>query len=135
MSDKKIIIYTPQEIEAMRDVCRRASELLDYITPFVKAGVSTLSLDELMLEYTEKVLEAKSACLNYCPPGMTPYPRATCISVNNVICHGIPSEKKILKNGQGRLLRRHVAHVHRRQAHDRRQAAGRSNLGLHVGRH
>ena len=99
MSDKKIIIYTPQEIEAMRDVCRRASELLDYITPFVKAGVSTLSLDELMLEYTEKVLEAKSACLNYCPPGMTPYPRATCISVNNVICHGIPSEKKILKNG------------------------------------
>ena len=83
----------------MRDVCRRASELLDYITPFVKAGVSTLSLDELMLEYTEKVLEAKSACLNYCPPGMTPYPRATCISVNNVICHGIPSEKKILKNG------------------------------------
>ena len=99
MSDKKIIIYTPEEIEAMRDVCRRASELLDFITPYVKVGVSTLKLDELMLEHTEKVLEAKSACLNYCPSGMTPYPRATCISVNNVICHGIPSEKKILKNG------------------------------------
>ena len=98
-SDSKIIIYTPEEIEAMRHVCRKASELLDYITPFVKAGVSTLYLDDLMLEYTEKTLGAKSACLNYCPPGMTPYPRATCISVNNVICHGIPSEKKILKNG------------------------------------
>ena len=100
MSSKdNIIIYSPEEIEAMRHVCRLASALLDYITPVVKAGVSTLYLDDLMLEYTEKTLGAKSACLNYAPAGMTPYPRATCISVNNVICHGIPSEKKILKNG------------------------------------
>ena len=47
----------------MRDVCRRASELLDFITPYVKVGVSTLKLDELMLEHTENVLEANSACL------------------------------------------------------------------------
>ncbi len=59
MSSKdNIIIYSPEEIEAMRHVCRLASELLDYITPFVKAGVSTLHLDDLMLEYTEKTLEA-----------------------------------------------------------------------------
>ena len=100
MSSKdNIIIYSPEEIEAMRHVCRLASELLDYITPFVKAGVSTLYLDDLMLEYTEKTLGAKSACLNYAPAGMTPYPRATCISVNNVICHGIPSENEILIDG------------------------------------
>ncbi len=100
MSEKgKIIIYSPQEIEEMRDVCRKAAALLDFITPYVKAGVTTLYLDELMLEYTEKTLGCKSACLNYQPSGMTPYPRATCISVNNVICHGIPNEKKVLKKG------------------------------------
>ena len=61
--------------------------------------MSTLALDELMLDYTVNVLKAKSACLGYNPGGNgIPYPRATCISVNNVICHGIPSEKKILKN-------------------------------------
>lgn len=95
----KITIHTPEEIEAMRRVGRLSSQLLDYITPFVKAGVSTLELDNLMDAYTENVLGAKSACKGYTPEGMTPYPRSTCISVNHVICHGIPSEKKILKNG------------------------------------
>lgn len=96
----KITIHTPEEIEAMRRVGSEAADLLDSITPHVKAGVSTLALDELMLDYTVNVLKAKSACLGYNPGGNgIPYPRATCISVNNVICHGIPSEKKILKNG------------------------------------
>ena len=96
----KITIHTPEEIEAMRRVGSEAADLLDFITPHVKAGVSTLALDELMLDYTVNVLKAKSACLGYNPGGNgIPYPRATCISVNNVICHGIPSEKKILKNG------------------------------------
>ena len=96
----KITIHTPEEIEAMRRVGAEAADLLDFITPHVKAGVSTLALDELMLEYTVNVLKAKSACLGYNPGNNgVPYPRATCISVNNVICHGIPSEKKILKNG------------------------------------
>lgn len=99
MSTKPITIHTSEEIEAMRRVGRLASELLDYITPFVKAGVDTLTLDNLMDEYTERVLGAKSACKGYRPEGMTPYPRSTCISVNHVVCHGIPSEKKILKNG------------------------------------
>mgnify|MGYP000803577706 FL=1 len=96
----KITIHTPEEIEAMRRVGSEAADLLDFITPHVKAGVSTLALDELMLDYTVNVLKAKSACLGYNPGGNgIPYPRATCISVNNVICHGIPGEKKILKNG------------------------------------
>ena len=95
----KITINTAEEIEAMRRVGAEAADLLDFITPFVKAGASTLELDERMLEYTEKVLKAKSACLGYNPGGGVPYPRATCISVNNVICHGSPSEKKILKKG------------------------------------
>ncbi len=96
---KPILIYTKEEIEAIRHVGNLASRLLDYITPFVKSGISTKRLDDLMLDYTEKVLGAKSACLHYKPEGMTPYPAATCISVNHVICHGIPSENKILKKG------------------------------------
>ncbi len=94
-----IIIYNKDEIAAIRHVSYLASRLLDFITPFVKVGVSTKRLDDLMLEHIEKVLGAKSACLHYAPAGMTPYPAATCISVNHVICHGIPSEKKILRNG------------------------------------
>ncbi len=94
-----ITIHTDEEIAMMRSVGTDAAKLLDFITPYVKAGVSTLKLDELMLEYTVDKLKAKSACLGYAPRGTPPYPRATCISVNHVICHGIPSEKKILKNG------------------------------------
>ena len=94
-----IIIYKKDEIQAIRHVGYLASKLLDYITPFVKAGMSTKHLDDLMREYTVKVLGARSACLHYKPAGMTPYTAATCISVNHVICHGIPSEKKLLKNG------------------------------------
>ena len=71
--------------------------VLDYIEPFVKASVTTEYLDDLMLRYTENVLKDKSACLNYDPDGTNPYPKATCISVNHQICHGIPNEK-VLKN-------------------------------------
>ncbi len=98
-TNHNIKINSAEEIAAMRTVGRLSSELLDFITPYVKAGVSTKKLDDLMLDYTVNVQGCKSACLNYCPVGMTPYPAATCISVNHVICHGIPSEKKILKNG------------------------------------
>lgn len=95
---ENIIIKTPEEIAEMRLACRDASLVLDYITPFVKAGVTTEYLDDLMLRYMEDVLGVRSACLGYTPEGMTPYPKATCISVNHVICHGIP-DAKVLKKG------------------------------------
>lgn len=98
MFGSKIVIKTPEEIEQMRLACRDAALVLDYITPFVKAGVTTEYLDDLMLRYTEDVLKDKSACLGYAPDGENPYPKATCISVNHQICHGIP-DGKILKNG------------------------------------
>lgn len=94
-----ITIHTKEEIEGMREVGRKSSELLDFITPFVKVGVTTEELDDRMLEYTQTVLHARSACLHYRPAGMTPYPKATCISVNHVVCHGIPSARKTLKAG------------------------------------
>lgn len=93
-----ILIKTPEQIEGIRAACRDAALVLDYIEPFVKAGLTTEYLDDLMLRYTEDVLKDKSACLNYDPDGTNPYPKATCISVNHQICHGIPNEK-VLKNG------------------------------------
>ena len=109
-----ILIKTPEQIEGIRAACRDAALVLDYIEPFVKAGVTTEYLDDLMLRYTEDVLKDKSACLNYDPDGTNPYPKATCISVNHQICHGIPNEKlvRLLRAEHGTPLERVVQHHH-----------------------
>ena len=93
-----IHIKTPEEIAGLRIAGRLASELLDYLTPFVKPGVTTGELDKLAYDYTVNVQKCIPACLGYQPEGMTPYPATTCISINHVVCHGIPGDKK-LKNG------------------------------------
>lgn len=93
-----IIIKTPEEIEKMRIAGRLTSELLDYIQPFVKAGVTTNELDALCHDYTTNELHAISAPLNYAPNGHKPYPKSICTSVNHQVCHGVPSEK-VLKQG------------------------------------
>ena len=101
MSDSKlpkIHICTPEEIEGQRTACRLASELLDYITPFVKVGVTTESIDKLVHDYTIDVQKCIPADLGYPNAEGVPFPASCCISVNNVVCHGIPSAKK-LKNG------------------------------------
>ena len=90
-----IIIKTPEEIEKMRIVGRLASELLDYIGPFVKAGVTTDELDKLCHDYTVNVQHAIPAPLNYAPSGHNPYPKSICTSVNHQVCHGVPSDKKL----------------------------------------
>ena len=94
-----IFIKTPEDIAGLRIAGRLAAELLDYLTPFVKPGVSTGELDRLAYDYTVNVQKCIPACLGYTPPGMTPYPATTCISINHVVCHGIPSDKKKLKAG------------------------------------
>lgn len=93
-----ISIKTPEEAQKMRVAGRLASELLDYLTPHVRAGVTTKALDTLAYDYITRVQQAIPAPLNYAPPGYTPYPASICTSVNNVICHGIPNDKP-LKNG------------------------------------
>jgi methionyl aminopeptidase len=91
-------IKSAQDIEQMRVACRLASEVLDFITPQIRAGISTGELDRLCHQLMTEVQGTVPAPLNYQPPGYPPYPKATCISVNDVICHGIPGEK-VLKNG------------------------------------
>jgi methionyl aminopeptidase len=93
-----IPIKTQEDIEGMRLAGRLGAEVLDYITPFVKPGVTTGELDRLCHEYMVNVQDTIPAPLNYCPPGYTPYPKAICTSVNDVICHGIPGDK-VLKSG------------------------------------
>jgi len=93
-----ITLKNEHDIAKMRVACRLASEVLDYITPFVQAGVTTGELDRLCHEYMLKEQGTIPAPLNYQPPGYPPYPKAICTSVNDVICHGIPGDK-VLKNG------------------------------------
>jgi methionyl aminopeptidase len=91
-------IKTPEEIEGMRVACRLGSEVLDYITPFIKPGVTTLELDRLAHDYMVNVQGTTPATLNYAPPGYPPFPGSICTSLNDVICHGIPGER-VLKSG------------------------------------
>ncbi len=82
----------------MRVAGRLASEVLDFITPHVKPGISTEALDKLCHDYMVNIQKTIPAPLNYAPPGHRPYPKSICTSVNHQVCHGIPSDK-ILKNG------------------------------------
>jgi len=93
-----VILKSPAQIEAMRVAGRLAAEVLDYITPFVKVGVTTDELDQLCHRYMTEVQGTVPAPLNYAPPGYSPYPRSICTSVNHQVCHGIPGERQ-LKNG------------------------------------
>lgn len=88
-----IPIYKTEDFEGMRKAGKLASEVLDYITDFVEPGVSTGYLDDLCYKMIQEH-KAIAAPLGYCG-----YPKPTCISVNHVVCHGIPSYEKILKNG------------------------------------
>ena len=93
-----VIIKTPEEIQKMRVAGRLAGEVLDYITPFVKPGVTTGELDKLCHDYMVDVQACIPATLNYTPSGYTPYPKSTCTSVNHQVCHGVPGDRQ-LKNG------------------------------------
>jgi len=82
----------------MRAACQAAAQTLDYLAPYVQAGITTGELDRLCKTYIADVLHVESATVGYAPPGYPPFPGAICASVNHVICHGIPGDK-VLKNG------------------------------------
>lgn len=86
------------DIAGMRIAGRLASEVLDYITPFVVPGVTTGELDRLCHEYMVNVQGTIPAPLNYAPPGYKPFPKSICTSVNHQVCHGIPGAR-VLKSG------------------------------------
>lgn len=89
-----ISIKTPEEVAKMRVAGRLAADVLEMIGPHVKAGISTGELDRLCHDYIVNIQQAIPAPLNY-----NGFPKSICTSVNHVICHGIPSDTKILKKG------------------------------------
>lgn len=88
-----ITIKTAQEIEKMRTAGALAAEVLEMIGPFIKKGVTTDELNDICHRYIVEEQDAIPAPLNY-----HGFPKSICTSVNHVICHGIPSDKK-LKEG------------------------------------
>jgi len=91
------LVTDPQDLQKMRAACQAAAQTLDFLTPHVKAGITTGELDKLCLDYITNELNVTSATVGYAPPGYTPFPGSICTSVNHVICHGIPGEKKLKK--------------------------------------
>jgi len=84
-------------IAGMRVAGKLASEVLDYLTPLVQAGVTTNALDKLAHDYIVDFQGGIPAPLNYKGGGNTPYPKSICTSVNHQVCHGIPNEKALKK--------------------------------------
>ena len=85
---------TADELEKMREAGRLAAEVLEMIADYVEPGISTGELDRICHDYMVNRQKVIPAPLNY-----KGFPKSICTSVNQVVCHGIPSEKKILKSG------------------------------------
>lgn len=88
-----ITLHTMDDFKSMARIGRMAADSLNFIKPYVKAGVSTAYLDRLLHEFITDQ-GAIPATIGY-----HGYQHASCISVNHVVVHGIPTETKILKDG------------------------------------
>ncbi len=88
-----IIIKSKKQIEGIRKSSRLAAATLDFVSGFVESGITTAKLDNLIHNY---IVENGGVPA---PLGYHGFPKSSCISINNVICHGIPSEETVLKDG------------------------------------
>ncbi len=89
-----ISIKTNTEITKMRNVGKLAASVLDMIEPFIRTGITTDELNTICHNYIVNDINCIPAPLNY---GTPPFPKSICTSINNVVCHGIPSAKKLKK--------------------------------------
>ncbi len=89
-----IVIKTPEQIEKMRIAGRLAADVLEMVKPYVVPGMTTEALDQICHDYIVNEQQAIPAPLNY-----HGFPKSICTSINHVVCHGIPSERKKLKKG------------------------------------
>ena len=88
----------PDQIDGMRAAGRLAAECLDVVAEMIGPGVSTADIDRAVDEVT-RAAGAVSAPYQYVNHGTPPFPGHCCTSVNDVVCHGIPSDERILKDG------------------------------------
>ena len=89
-----VTVKSPAEIEKMRVAGHLAAEVLELLVPHVRAGVTTEEIDAIAHDHIVDVQKAVPANVGY-----KGFPKTVCTSVNNVICHGIPSPGKVLKDG------------------------------------
>lgn len=93
-------VKSTQAIEKMRVAGQLAADVLTMITPYVKPGVTTGELNRLCHQYITEEQKCIPAPLNYTgSAGQPPFPASICTSVNQVVCHGIPTDHKKLKEG------------------------------------
>lgn len=89
----KKLIKTKEQIEGIREAGRINSLILDKVAENIYEGMTTEEIDKIVFDETKR-LGGRPATLGYCG-----FPKSVCTSVNNVVCHGIPSKKQILKAG------------------------------------
>ncbi|HEY9034823.1 MAG TPA: type I methionyl aminopeptidase [Pseudomonadales bacterium] len=97
-----VSIKTAEDFAHMRVAGRLAAEVLDMIAPHVQPGISTGELDRICHDYivnTQQAIPAPLHYPSYDPADPAAFPKSICTSVNEVVCHGIPSDNKILKDG------------------------------------
>lgn len=99
-----INIKTPNEIEKMRLSGKKAASVLEMIDEYIKPGITTDQINTICHDFIVNELDSIPAPLNY-----QGFPKSTCTSVNHVVCHGIPSNKK-LKNGD--IINLDIAIIH-----------------------
>ncbi len=87
------MIKTPEQIEKIRESCKINVAVLDYVAENIRVGMTTQEIDDLVSQKTAE-LGGIPAPLNY-----EGYPKSVCTSINEVVCHGIPSDKVVLKDG------------------------------------
>ena len=88
-----VILKTDREIKTMKKAGQIAARALQLAGKSIKPGISTLEIDLIIQKYIESQ-GAKPSFLGY-----GDFPNSSCISVNNVVIHGIPSKNAVLKNG------------------------------------
>ena len=87
------LLKTPEQIKKIRESAALNTAVLDHVASHIRAGMSTAQIDRLVYDYTTEH-GGIPAPLNY-----EGFPKSVCTSINNVICHGIPSEEELLQDG------------------------------------
>lgn len=87
------LIKTPEQIEGIRESGKITTQILDLVEKEIKPGMTTAEVDKLVYDYTIEH-NAIPAPLNYMG-----FPKSVCLSINDVVCHGIPNEHTVLKSG------------------------------------
>ena len=103
-----ISLKSKNDIKKMKIAGNYAAKVLEYLKDFVQVGISTEEIDNLAYKYITEELKCIPANVGY-----NNYPKTLCTSINDVICHGIPSDKEILKDGDiGHAIQTHAEKNH-----------------------